>query len=60
MLKNLLKAAVGVATAPVDVAADLITMGGALTDEEEPYTVKKVKEIKKNLDDASDPDNEDW
>lgn len=45
MFDNLLKAAVGVATSPVDVAADIVTMGGALTDRDEPYTVTKAKSI---------------
>lgn len=54
MFDKLLKAAVNVVTLPVDVAADLLTMGGALTDKEEPYTVEKARKIKQNLDDAGE------
>lgn len=54
MFGSLLKAAVAVATLPVDVAADLVTMGGALTDKKEPYTASKVRKIVRNLDEASD------
>ena len=56
MFKNLTKAVIGVVTSPVDVAADLITLGGALTDKKEPYTVTKAKNIKDNIDKAIDPD----
>lgn len=54
MFDKLIKAAVNVVTLPVDVAADLITMGGAITDKEEPYTVSKVRKIKRQLDEAGD------
>lgn len=53
MISNLLKATVGIVKLPVDIAADVVTMGGALTDKKEPYTVKNVKQVMKNLDDAT-------
>ena len=56
MFKNLTKAVIGVVTSPVDVVADLVTLGGALTDKDEPYTVTKAKSIKDNIDKAIDPD----
>jgi hypothetical protein len=54
ILKGLTKAVVGVATLPVDVAADVITLGGALNDKEQPYTAKKLGKIMDALDEATD------
>jgi len=50
MLNNLFKAVTGIATLPVDVVADVITMGGALTDKPRPYTAEKARSIMRNLD----------
>ena len=47
---GLLKAVVEVAKLPADVAADVITMGGALTDKRKPYTVKRCERIMDKLD----------
>lgn len=44
MFGKLLRAAYDTATLPVAVAADFVTIGGALTDRE-PYTVEKAKRI---------------
>jgi hypothetical protein len=52
-LKSLGKVAVNVVTAPVDIVADVITMGGAMNDRHEPYTVSKAKTIMKNIEDAN-------
>jgi hypothetical protein len=46
---SLLKLAVDVATLPVAVAADVMTLGGAVMDEDEPYTVQAVKNIVKDV-----------
>ena len=57
MLSDLTKAVVGVAVkTPLAVVADVVTMGGALTDKDEPYTVSAVKEVAKNVDNAVTPD----
>lgn len=53
MFNNLLKAAVGIVKLPVDVAADVVTMGGVLSEKKEAYTSKGVKQIMKNLDEAT-------
>lgn len=53
MLDSLLRAAIGAATIPVDVVADIATLGGSLTDREQPYTVEKANEIRENLSSAS-------
>jgi hypothetical protein len=39
---------------PVNMVKDAITMGGALNDQDEPYTVQNVKEVGKKLADAYD------
>jgi hypothetical protein len=49
MFGKLLETVVDVATLPVAVAADVVTMGGAMTDKREPYTVTKVSRIGKNV-----------
>ena len=59
MFKNLMKAAIGVATLPVDVAADVVTLGGTLADSNESYTGKKISDVLKNIDKAVDPDEPD-
>ncbi|WEM34469.1 hypothetical protein [Xanthomonas phage X1] len=56
MFGSLLKAAVGVAVSPIKVAADVVTLGGAITDRREPYTVTAVREVMENLENATKPD----
>ncbi len=55
---KLLKTALDVATTPVALVKDIVTMGGAVTGEQETYTGKKVRqlgddvaEIREELDD---------
>ena len=55
LFESVVKAAVGVVTLPVSVVADVVTLGGALTEKETPYTVKNVEDIVTNLGDAVDP-----
>jgi hypothetical protein len=55
MLESLAKAAVGVVTTPVALVADVVTMGGALTDKDKPYTVEAAENIVQNLEDAVTP-----
>lgn len=57
MFGNLLKAVVGtVIETPLSVAADIVTMGGVLTDKEQPYTVSAVQRVLENIEKAADPD----
>jgi hypothetical protein len=56
MLESLTKAATAVVTVPVAVVADVVTMGGALTDKEKPYTAEAVSDLVQNLKDASKPE----
>lgn len=56
LLEGLTKAVVGVVVSPVAIVADVVTMGGVLTDKDEPYTSKAVKDILQNLDNATSPE----
>lgn len=54
---DLAKATVGVVIeTPLAIAADVVTMGGALTDKDEPYTCTALKKIVKNVENATDPE----
>lgn len=52
MFGSLFKAAVGVVTTPIALAADVVTLGGALTNRETPYTVTQAEEVMDNLEKA--------
>lgn len=57
MFGSLLKAVVGVVVeTPLSVAADVVTMGGMLTDKKKPYTVSALERVMENIEDAADPD----
>jgi len=56
LFNSLTKAALGVVTTPVALVADVVTMGGALTDKDQPYTADALEDILKNLENATDPD----
>lgn len=56
IFNDLAKAAVSVAKLPVSVAADVVTLGGSLTDREKPYTADNVSDLVRNLENATDPD----
>ena len=58
ILKNITKAVVGVATLPLDVAVDIVTMGGCLTDKAKPYTAEKLENIFSNVEKAVDPERD--
>ena len=55
IFESVAKAAVNVVTLPVSVAADVVTMGGALTDKDAPYTAENISDLVKNLTDAGSP-----
>lgn len=56
MLESLAKAAVGVVVeTPVAIVADVVTMGGALTDKDKPYTAEAVGRVVDNVKDAAEP-----
>ena len=56
MIESIAKAAVAVVTVPVAVVADVVTMGGALTDKDKPYTAEAVGDLVDNLKDATKPE----
>jgi hypothetical protein len=56
MLESLTKAALGVVTVPVALIADVVTLGGACTDKDRPYTADAVSDVVQNLKDAAKPD----
>jgi hypothetical protein len=59
ILGGLVKAAVGaVVETPIALAADVITMGGALTDKKEPYTATALKKVADNVSDATTLDKD--
>jgi hypothetical protein len=54
MLSSLTKAVVGaVVETPLSIAADVVTLGGSLTDKDEPYTATAVSKVVKNVEDAT-------
>ena len=55
IFESLAKAALGVVTVPVAVVADVVTLGGALTDKDKPYTAGAVSDVLQNLEDATKP-----
>ncbi|UUZ75505.1 hypothetical protein LP414_27705 [Polaromonas sp. P1(28)-13] len=56
MLSSLFKAALSVVTVPVALVADVVTLGGSLTDQDAPYTVQAVSDMVTNLENATKPD----
>lgn len=55
ILEDITKAAVATVKLPVSLVVDVVTLGGALTDKDEPYTAENVSDIIKNLDNATKP-----
>jgi hypothetical protein len=52
MFERLIKAAIDTVTLPVSLAADVVTLGGALVDRPEPYTFTKAKRLGKDAGDV--------
>lgn len=48
---SLIKTGLDVATTPIEVVKDVATLGGACTDEDEPYTVKRLKRLARDCED---------
>ena len=45
LLGKLLKTGIDIVTTPISITADLLTLGGELTDNDESYTSKNFKRI---------------
>ena len=57
ILGDLTKVVVGVVIeTPIAVAADMLTLGGSITDKNEPYTATALKGVMKNIEHATKPD----
>ena len=46
---SILKTAIHVATTPIDLTKDVVTMGGVLSDKNTSYTEDKLKKLGKDL-----------
>lgn len=55
MFGDLLKAAAAIVTVPVGVVADVVTLGGAMTDKDKPYTAEALGDMMDNLKNATKP-----
>ncbi len=54
ILTNLTKAVVGVVIeTPLAVVADVVTLGGSITDKDKPYTATAVSNVLKNVEKAT-------
>lgn len=54
MIGKLAQAAVGaVVETPIAVVADVVTLGGALTDTKEPYTATAISKVVKNVQEST-------
>lgn len=54
-IESTLKSAASVVTIPVSVVADVVTLGGALTDKDQPYTADAASDLMKNIKDIGSP-----
>lgn len=54
MFESLLRATVGVVTLPIDIVKDVVTLGGAATDEDSAIAAK-LEDIEKNIKKATEP-----
>lgn len=60
-LGKLVKGVIDVALVPVDVVKDVVTMGGAMTGKQEPYTVTRAKKVIEDVEKAGeDAGDGDW
>jgi hypothetical protein len=58
MFESLFKAVVGVVVeTPVAMVADVVTLGGALTDRDKPYTAEAIEDVVQNIHNATDPNS---
>jgi hypothetical protein len=48
------KLGLDVVTSPIEVAKDIVTLGGALTDQDKPYTFKRLERMNEDIEDVRD------
>jgi len=51
---KLTKTLIHTATAPIDIVKDVATLGGVITEEDEPYSLQKAKKVLEDLDELGD------
>lgn len=51
---SLTKTVLDVVVLPVEIAKDVVTLGGACTDQHEPYTMQRLKQANKDMNKAID------
>ena len=54
IIGKLIKTAVDVVTLPISVVADIVTLAGAITERDEPYTLQHGKAVLKDVMDVVD------
>lgn len=54
IFSKLASAVLQTALLPVEVAKDIVTMGGVCTDQREPYTLKRLKKLGHTVESAID------
>ncbi len=55
ILESLVKTAAAVVEVPVAVVADVVTLGGSLTDQDKPYTATAAEHLVDNVQNLADP-----
>lgn len=55
LLESVIKTAGCVASIPISVVADVVTLGGALTDKERLYTAEACSDLVQNVQDLTKP-----
>lgn len=58
MFESLLKLAGNAVKAPIALVADVVTLGGLLTDRDEAYTATNLEDTLRNLEDLIDGDRQ--
>lgn len=51
---KLLKTGFDAVTSPVEIVKDVVTLGGAMTEEDEPYTVKRLRRLAEDAEEIRD------
>lgn len=58
MFGSLLKTVLSPVDLAVGVAADTVTLGGALTDQDKPYTAQAAERLMENVEDVFNPEED--
>lgn len=56
MFKSIMKAALSPVDIAVGAVADMVTLGGALTDQEKPYTAQAAERLMENVSNSVEPE----